>query len=94
MSPHDLLKLNLCNLDHLTENYDLNFYYQYLMKWPSLFTVVEDHGQIVGYSMIPTIFCSNLLVPFRYPLSIPLFVLVRLLRSEAFSMEIPHFPFF
>ena len=49
-TPTDLFKLNLCNLDHLTENYDLSFYFQYLMKWPSLFMVLEDHGNIVGYS--------------------------------------------
>ena len=48
--PGDLLKLNLCNLDALTENYDLNFYLTYLMKWPSLFQCIEEHGQIVGYS--------------------------------------------
>jgi hypothetical protein len=48
--PGDLLKLNLCNLDALTENYDLNFYLTYLMKWPSLFQCIEEHGKIVGYS--------------------------------------------
>lgn len=48
--PGDLFKLNLCNLDALTENYDLNFYLTYLMKWPSLFQCIEEHGQIVGYS--------------------------------------------
>src|SRR4051812_24624248 len=42
--PGDLLKLNLCNLDALTENYDLNFYLTYLMKWPSLFQCIEEHG--------------------------------------------------
>ena len=50
MTPNDLFNLNLCNLDYLTENYDLTFYYQYLMKWPSLFKVIEDNEQIVGYS--------------------------------------------
>ncbi|EFE44356.1 hypothetical protein TRV_00888 [Trichophyton verrucosum HKI 0517] len=52
MTPGDLLSLNLTNLDPLTENYDLHFYLNYLMKWPSLFNVVEDRdGQIVGYIM-------------------------------------------
>ena len=52
--PTDLLRTNLTNLDPLTENYDLTFYFQYLTKWPSLFTVAEDqHGEIVGYSETP-----------------------------------------
>lgn len=50
-SPLDLFKMNLTNLDPLTENYDLHFYFQYLAKWPSLFTVAEgQHGEITGYS--------------------------------------------
>jgi N-terminal acetyltransferase B complex catalytic subunit len=52
--PGDLLKLNLCNLDALTENYELNFYLTYLMKWPSLFQCIEEHGKIVGYSTAPS----------------------------------------
>ncbi|KLJ08838.1 acetyltransferase [Blastomyces silverae] len=52
MTPADLFSLNLTNLDALTENYDLHFYLTYLMKWPSLFNVVEDRdGQIIGYIM-------------------------------------------
>ncbi|EER29313.1 hypothetical protein D8B26_008035 [Coccidioides posadasii str. Silveira] len=52
MTASDLLSLNLTNLDPLTENYDANFYLTYLMKWPSLFNVVEDRdGKIVGYIM-------------------------------------------
>ncbi|EEP81809.1 N-acetyltransferase 5 [Uncinocarpus reesii 1704] len=52
MTAQDLFSLNLTNLDPLTENYDLNFYLTYLMKWPSLFNVVEDRdGKIVGYIM-------------------------------------------
>jgi N-terminal acetyltransferase B complex catalytic subunit len=51
MTPDDLFSLNLTNLDPLTENYDLHFYLSYLMKWPSLCSVVEDDGgQIIGYS--------------------------------------------
>jgi N-terminal acetyltransferase B complex catalytic subunit len=51
VTPDDLFKLNLCNLDHLTENYDLNFYMTYLMKWPAMFQCVVEHGKIVGYIM-------------------------------------------
>jgi N-terminal acetyltransferase B complex catalytic subunit len=51
--PDDLLRMNKTNLDALTENYDLNFYLTYLMKWPSLFNIIEEDGQIVAYS-IPT----------------------------------------
>ncbi|KAL9110023.1 MAG: hypothetical protein Q9227_005362 [Pyrenula ochraceoflavens] len=50
MKPTDLHRLNLCNLDPLTENYDLGFYLQYLMQWPSFFLAMEDEGKIVGYS--------------------------------------------
>lgn len=54
MTPEDLFSLNLTNLDPLTENYDLHFYLNYLMKWPSLFSVVEDQdGKIIGYSTPP-----------------------------------------
>ncbi|BAE57947.1 unnamed protein product [Aspergillus oryzae RIB40] len=52
MSPTDLLSLNLTNLDPLTENYDLGFYLNYLMRWPSLFSSVQDRREgIVGYIM-------------------------------------------
>ena len=52
MTPTDLFSLNLTNLDPLTENYDLGFYLNYLMRWPSLFSVVQDRREgIVGYSM-------------------------------------------
>lgn len=50
----DLFSLNLTNLDPLTENYDLGFYLNYLMRWPSLFSAVQDRsGSIVGYSTSP-----------------------------------------
>ena len=49
VQPSDLYHLNLCNLDPYTENYDLNFYLNYLMRWPALFQCIEEHGQIVGY---------------------------------------------
>lgn len=51
VTPDDIFKLNLCNLDHLTENYDLSFYLGYLMKWPALFQCIVEHGKIVGYIM-------------------------------------------
>ena len=51
VSPTALLSLNLTNLDPLTENYDLGFYLNYLMRWPSLFSAVKDRTEgIVGYS--------------------------------------------
>lgn len=48
----DLNRISRCNLDPLTETYDLSFYFQYYAKWPALFQVAEDErGNIVGYSM-------------------------------------------
>ncbi|MCJ1287108.1 N-terminal acetyltransferase [Xylographa opegraphella] len=48
----DLLRMSLCNLDPLTENYDVHFYIEYMARWPSLFTIAENSdGQIVGYIM-------------------------------------------
>src|SRR3569833_2158321 len=49
--PDDLNKQAKCNLDPLTETYELSFYMQYYAKWPSLFQVAEDQdGNIIGYS--------------------------------------------
>ena len=49
--PQDLLRMNLTNLDPLTENYNVDFYMHYLTRWPSLFTLAEDqYGNITGYS--------------------------------------------
>lgn len=49
--PEDLFRINLTNLDPLTENYNIDFYLDYLIQWPSLFTVAEDqYGNITGYS--------------------------------------------
>lgn len=49
--PDDVNKFSKCNLDPLTETYELGFYLQYYAKWPSLFQVCEDmDGNIVGYS--------------------------------------------
>jgi N-terminal acetyltransferase B complex catalytic subunit len=49
VKPSDLFHMNHCNLDPYTENYDIGFYMSYLMKWPSMFQCVEEHGKIVGY---------------------------------------------
>lgn len=52
MRPEDVLRMNLTNLDPLTENYNVDYYMQYISKWPSLQTVAEDQdGNIIGYSI-------------------------------------------
>ena len=52
--PQDLLKMNLTNLDPLTENYNIDFYMHYLSTWPTLFTLAEDQdGNITAYSTYP-----------------------------------------
>ncbi|TRX92940.1 hypothetical protein FHL15_006078 [Xylaria flabelliformis] len=51
-TPADLNRFAKCNLDPLTETYDIGFYLQYYAKWPSLFQVaVDDRGNILGYIM-------------------------------------------
>lgn len=51
MGPMDLLKFNTCNLDPLTETYNIGFYMEYFTKWPELCLVLEDaRGKIEGYS--------------------------------------------
>ncbi|KAI4139329.1 MAG: hypothetical protein L6R39_006347 [Caloplaca ligustica] len=51
-SPADISKLNLCNLDPLTENYARKFYFDYLATWPTMFIVAENQrGHIVAYVM-------------------------------------------
>ncbi|KAL2052300.1 hypothetical protein ABVK25_007459 [Lepraria finkii] len=48
--PQDLFHMSLTNLDPLPENYNIDYYMQYMMTWPSLFAVVEDQeGNITGY---------------------------------------------
>lgn len=48
----DLLKTNQVNLDVLTENYDLEYYLNYQLQWPSLFFKVEaPNGDIMGYML-------------------------------------------
>ena len=47
----DLDHISKCNLDPLTETYEISFYMQYFAVWPSLFQVCEDlEGNIIGYS--------------------------------------------
>ncbi|PFH54902.1 hypothetical protein XA68_12248 [Ophiocordyceps unilateralis] len=49
---NDVNKFSRCNLDPLTETYDVGFYLHYFAKWPSLFYVCEDaNGNILGYVM-------------------------------------------
>lgn len=58
--PDDVNKFSKCNLDPLTETYELGFYLQYYTKWPSLFQVCEDmDGNIVGYSEQRLIFATQ-----------------------------------
>lgn len=54
----DLFEINPVNLDPLTENFNLLFYFDYLNEWPSLFfksvEISDDFGlpyQISGYMM-------------------------------------------
>ena len=50
MKPADLLGFANCNLDPLTETYNIAFYLEYLAKWPYLCFVIESRqGQIEGY---------------------------------------------
>ncbi|KAK3116017.1 N-alpha-acetyltransferase 20 [Teratosphaeriaceae sp. CCFEE 6253] len=50
MTPMDLLGFNPCNLDHLTETYNIGFYLDYFTKWPNLCKVIESEtGQIEAY---------------------------------------------
>jgi ribosomal protein S18 acetylase RimI-like enzyme len=61
MTPADLLKFNPCNLDHLTETYNIGFYLDYFSKWPELCMVIEaPHGEIEGYSEFAISFPSSL----------------------------------
>ena len=47
----DLFRINSANLDSFTETYGLNFYLQYLARWPEFFQVAEaPDGEIMGYS--------------------------------------------
>lgn len=59
MTPTDLLKFNPCNLDHLTETYNIGFYLEYFTKWPQLCKVIEGaNGQIEAYSNLKSLLSS------------------------------------
>lgn len=52
MTATDLLHFNPCNLDHLTETYNIAFYLEYFQKWPHLCKVIQsDDGRIEAYSI-------------------------------------------
>lgn len=47
---HDLLQFNNVNLDYFTETYNLNFYLEYLAKWPEYCQMAEGPvKQSMGY---------------------------------------------
>ena len=51
MTATDLFHLTACNLDPLTETYDIAFYLDYLSRWPELCSVIEGvDGRIEAYS--------------------------------------------
>lgn len=55
----DLFKLNNVNLDILTENFPIEFYFEYLILWPGLFFKSVEHTfhsehSISGYMMAKT----------------------------------------
>nr|ACO14941.1 N-acetyltransferase 5 [Caligus clemensi] len=48
----DLFRYNTINLDPLTETYGIEFYLQYLARWPDYFVVAESFsGDLMGYIM-------------------------------------------
>jgi len=54
MRAEDLLRFDMCNLDPLTETYNISFYLGYLAKWPSLCNViVSEDDDVEGYSKTP-----------------------------------------
>lgn len=60
MTPMDLLQFNPCNLDHLTETYNIGFYLDYFTRWPQLCKVMENEsGQIEAYSVYPNTSSSS-----------------------------------
>ncbi|KAF1984173.1 acyl-CoA N-acyltransferase [Aulographum hederae CBS 113979] len=51
----DVLRFNACNIDPLTETYNIGFSNEYLMKWPSLCKVVCGwDGEIQAYILAKT----------------------------------------
>ena len=50
MQIKDLYRFNNVNLDHFTENFNMNFYLHYLAKWPECCYIAETpDGTIAGY---------------------------------------------
>lgn len=48
--PSDLFRMNHVNLDKLTETYNLNFYFQYMLRWPEFQqTVTSPDGTLMAY---------------------------------------------
>lgn len=50
----DLLDVNPVNLDPLTENYNVHFYLEYLIQWPTLFfksTEISDFANIENHEI-------------------------------------------
>ncbi|CAK9082645.1 N-terminal acetyltransferase B complex catalytic subunit NAA20 (NatB N-alpha-terminal acetylation complex catalytic subunit) [Durusdinium trenchii] len=45
----DLLHFNAVNLDVFTETFNMNFYFNYLTRWPECCAVAEADGSIAGY---------------------------------------------
>lgn len=48
--PCDLFRMNPVNLDKLTETYNMNFYFQYMFRWPEFQqTVNAADGTLMAY---------------------------------------------
>lgn len=48
--PVDLFRINPVNLDKLTETYNLNFYFQYMLRWPEFQqTVSAPDNTLMAY---------------------------------------------
>jgi len=70
MTAMDLFKFNACNLDHLTETYNIGFYLEYLSKWPHLCKVIEGpDGNIEGYLLAKLEESPNWAQPSEVPYS-------------------------
>lgn len=48
--PSDLFRINPVNLDKLTETYNMNFYFQYMLRWPEFQqTMTSPDGTLMAY---------------------------------------------
>lgn len=48
--PSDLFQMNPVNLDKLTETYNMNFYFQYMLRWPEFQQIVTSpNGTLMAY---------------------------------------------